>query len=114
MTDFNPVTALDLRAVCRSGGMFSGLVAAPLAAGLSDCGWTWCVLAAAGTAVAGFTVATTVGRVVFPAPSGQAVVARAGPAAPASRCGHHWRVASSSLCRLPSPHYSARALSRRQ
>jgi hypothetical protein len=72
---------LDLRALARSGGMFVGLVAAPLAAGLSGWWWGWCVLAAVGAAVAGFVVAGVAGRVVFPGPPGQAVVARVGPAA---------------------------------
>jgi hypothetical protein len=62
---------LDLRAVSRSGGMFTGLTVAPLAAGLFGWWWGWCVLAAVGAAVAGFAVADAVGRVVFPAPPGQ-------------------------------------------
>jgi hypothetical protein len=72
---------LDLRAVCRSGGIFVGLVAAPLAAGVSDWWWFWCVLAAVAAAVAGFVVGGVVGRVVFSAPPGQTVVTRVGPAA---------------------------------
>jgi hypothetical protein len=72
---------MDLRAVSRSGGMLVGLIAAPLAAGLAGWWWGWCLLAAVGASAAGFVVAGVVGRAMFPAPLGQAVIARAGPAA---------------------------------
>jgi len=60
--------------------MFVGLIAAPLAAGLSG-RWGWCVLAAVGAAIAGQVVAGIVAQVVFPTPPGLAVVTRVGPAA---------------------------------
>ena len=60
--------------MCRSGGMFVGLVAAPLAAALSGLWLGWCVLAAVVAAVTGFAIAAIIGRVVFPAPSGQVAV----------------------------------------
>jgi hypothetical protein len=72
---------LDLRAVCRSGGIFVGLITAPVAAGVSGWWWGWCILVALGAAVASFVVGGIVGRLVFPAPHGQAVVTRVGPAA---------------------------------
>jgi hypothetical protein len=72
---------LDLRSVARSGGMFAGLVAAPVAAGLSGWWWGWCLLAAVAAAVGGFVTAGVVGRLLFPAPPGQVMVARVGPAA---------------------------------
>jgi hypothetical protein len=58
-----------------------GLINAPLAAGVSEWWWGWCVLVALGAAVAGFVVGGLVGRMVFPAPPGQAVITRVGPAA---------------------------------
>jgi hypothetical protein len=61
--------------------MFAGLGVAPVAAGLSGWWWGWCVLAAVGGATAGLVVGGGVGRVLFPAPPGQAVVAPVGPAA---------------------------------
>lgn len=72
---------LDLRAVTRSGGVFTGLVVAPIAGALSGWWWGWCVLAAVVYAFAGFLVATAISRFVFPAPPGQTVVTRVGPAA---------------------------------
>jgi hypothetical protein len=69
---------LDLRAVARSGGLFAGLVAAPTAAAWSGWWGGWCVLAAVGAAAAGLAAAGLIGRVAFPAPPGQAVVARVG------------------------------------
>jgi hypothetical protein len=71
---------LDLRAVARSAGLFAGLFAAPVAAGLSGQWWVWCVLAAVTAAVVGLLAAGVVSRVAFPAPPGQAVVTRVGPA----------------------------------
>jgi hypothetical protein len=72
---------LDLRAVCRSGGMFAGLITAPLVAGLSGWSWTWCAIAAVVTAAAGFIVAGVIGRIAFPAPHGQVLVTPVGAAA---------------------------------
>lgn len=72
---------LDLRAVSRAGGLFAGLAAGPLAAGLSGWWWGLCVLAAVGAAVCGLAIASLVGRALFPAPPGQAAVTRVGPAA---------------------------------
>ena len=71
---------LDLRAVARSGGIFAGLVVAPVAVWLSDWPWGWCVAAVIAGAVVGFVVGGVAGRLVFPAPPGQAVVDRVGPA----------------------------------
>ena len=72
---------LDLRAVARSGGIFAGLVVAPVAVGLSGWPWGWCVAAVVAGAVVGLVVGGVAGRLVFRAPPGQAVVARVGPAA---------------------------------
>jgi hypothetical protein len=72
---------LDLRAATRSGGTFVGLVAAPLATGLSGYWWVWCVVAAVGMAVVGFVVAGVVAKILFPAPPGQVLVIRVGPTA---------------------------------
>src|SRR5262245_25686563 len=72
---------LDLRAVSRSGGVFVGLVAAPLATALSGWWWVWCVTAALAGVITGLVLAGITARVVFPAPPGQAVVTRVGPAA---------------------------------
>jgi hypothetical protein len=72
---------IDLRAVTRSGGMFAGLVVAPVTAGLSGWWWVWCVSAGIVCAIGGFFVGGVVGRVVFRAPPGQAVIAPIGPGA---------------------------------
>jgi hypothetical protein len=72
---------MDLRAVSRSGGLFVGLIAAPLAAVLSDWWWGWCLPVALGAAIAGFVLAGAIGRVLFPAPPGQTTVVRVSPAA---------------------------------
>lgn len=71
---------LDMRAVMRSGGLFAGLVAAPVAVGLSGNGWVLCMLAAIAASVAGFAVASVIGRTVLPSPPGQTVVAKVGSA----------------------------------
>ncbi len=71
---------LDLRAVARSGGIFAGLVVAPVSVWLSDWPWGWCVAAVIAGAVVGFVVGGVAGRLVFPAPPGQAVVDQVGPA----------------------------------
>ncbi len=72
---------LDLRAVARSGGMFAGLIVAPVAAWWSGWWWAWCAAAAIGVAAGGFAVAGVIARVLFRAPPGQLLVARVGPTA---------------------------------
>ena len=72
---------LDLRAVARSGGMFTAAAAAPTVAGLSGLGWHWCVLAAVVAGFVGFLIARVVGRIVFPVPPGETAVTRVGPTA---------------------------------
>ncbi len=62
---------LDLHAVARSGGIFAGLVVAPVAVGLSGWPWGWCVAAVVAGAVVGLVVGGVAGRLVFPAPPGQ-------------------------------------------
>ncbi len=71
---------IDLRAVARSGGMFAGLVVAPVAAGLSGWPWGWWVAAAVVGMVVGLMIGAVAGRLVFPATPGQAVVAQVGAA----------------------------------
>jgi hypothetical protein len=72
---------LDLRAVSRSGGMFVGLLVAPMVANASGLWWGWCVLSAIAAAAAGFIVAGAIGRRVFLAAPGHTVVTRVGPSA---------------------------------
>jgi hypothetical protein len=72
---------LDLHAVTRSGGMFAGLVVAPIAAAFVGRAWWECLIVAIAFAVVGFIVGGLVGRAAFRTPPGQTVVIKAGASA---------------------------------
>ena len=83
---------LDLRAVVRSAAILVGIIAAPIAARMGGLSWGLTAAGAAAAIVTGFILGTVVGRVVFPAPPGQAAIARwgrpsLGVALKASLCG---------------------------
>jgi hypothetical protein len=69
---------LDLRAVTRSAAIFVGLVVAPIAARMAALSWGYAAGAAFAGMVLGFLVGIIAGKVLFPAPRGQAVVVRWG------------------------------------
>lgn len=69
---------LDLRAVARSAAIFVGVVAAPIGARMAGLSWGLAAGAAVVAAIVGFVVGTVAGRLLFPAPPGEAVVVRWG------------------------------------
>ncbi len=69
---------IELAAMSRSAGMFSGLIAIPLTVFCLTRSWLWTVLAIIAGLVIGYGVALTMGRLMFPTVDGNVVVVKHG------------------------------------